>query len=176
MTKTYIATNKPDKVILVEDGEISHAINPNCNEWADYEAYLAEGNQLIEPQPSEAHVFMQGAWVLDEKELDRLRLNKREELKQERDAKIAEPINNVQVGRFEDRENIKDAIRKWEALGNPATITWIMYDNTTAQLSKQDLINIEDAYVGRQLQVFAEYQSLCEQLAVSDDPESIIWS
>jgi quinol monooxygenase YgiN len=65
MTKTYIATNKPDKVILVEDGEISYAINPNCNEWADYEAYVSAGNELIEPQPSEAHVFMQGTWVLD---------------------------------------------------------------------------------------------------------------
>jgi hypothetical protein len=60
-------------------------------------------------------------------------------------------------------------------LGNPTTITWIMYDNTTAQLSKQDLIDIEDTYAIRQLQVFAEYQSLCEQLAISNDPESIIW-
>jgi hypothetical protein len=50
-----------------------------------------------------------------------------------------------------------------------------MYDNTTAQLSKQDLIDIEDTYAIRQLQVFAEYQSLCEQLAISNDPESIIW-
>jgi hypothetical protein len=100
----------------------------------------------------------------------------RDYLKMVRDIKIAEPINNVQVGRFEDRENIKDVVRKWDTLGNPATITWIMYDNTTAQLSKQDLIDIEDAYAGRQLQVFAEYQSLCEQLAVSDDPKSIIWS
>ena len=65
MAKTYIATNKPDKVILAEDGEISHAINPKCEEWAGYEAYLAEGNQPIEQQPSEAHVFIQGAWVLD---------------------------------------------------------------------------------------------------------------
>jgi hypothetical protein len=66
MTKTYIATNKPDKVILVEDGEISHAINPNCNEWADYEEFIANGGTLIEQQPSEAHVFINGSWQLDE--------------------------------------------------------------------------------------------------------------
>ena len=173
--KTYIATDSPDKVILAENGEISHAINPKCNEWADYEAYVAAGNELIEPQPSEAHVFMQGAWVLDENELVRLRLNKREKLKQQRDTKISEPINNVQVGRLQDRENIKDAIRKWDTLGNPATTSWIMADNSIEELSKQDLIDIEDAYAIRQRQVFSEYQTLCEQLEISDNPESITW-
>lgn len=65
---------------------------------------------------------------------------------------------------------------KWDTLGNPATTTWIMADNTTAELSKQDLIDIEDAYAIRQRQVFSEYQSLCEQVAVSNDPEAITWS
>jgi hypothetical protein len=37
----------------------------------------------------------------------------RDYLKMVRDIKIAAPINNVQVGRYQDRENIKDAIRKW---------------------------------------------------------------
>ena len=62
----FIATDKPDTVILVEDGEISHAINPKCKEWADYEAFVEGGGTLIEQQPSEAHVFINGAWQLDE--------------------------------------------------------------------------------------------------------------
>lgn len=108
--------------------------------------------------------------------LDERRTAKRNQLKQQRDAKISEPINNVQVGRLQDRENIKDAIRKWDTFGNPATTSWTMADNTVSELSKQDLIDIENAYAIRQREIFSEYQTLCEQVAVSDDPESIAWS
>lgn len=75
----YIATDSEDTVILVVDGEISHAINPNCPEWAGYEQHIAVGGTLIEAQPSEAHMFIGGAWVLDGNVLAKLQVTFRAE-------------------------------------------------------------------------------------------------
>jgi hypothetical protein len=81
-----------------------------------------------------------------------------------RDITIAAPINGVQVARLEDRENISGTIRKWDALGSPAAIPWIMADNSVALLSKEDLIAIEDAYAQRKAMAFAEYQQRVAEL------------
>lgn len=84
----------------------------------------------------------------------------RQKLKEERDAKIAAPIQGVQVASVEDRENIQGTIRKWETLGNPPAIPWTMADNSVSLLTKDDLIAIEDAYTLRKAQAFQEYQAL----------------
>ena len=102
--------------------------------------------------------------------------NTRDYLKLMRDITIAAPIDGVQVGRLEDRENIKDAIRLWETLGDPPAIPWILADNTTRLMSKTELQAIETQYAVRQMQTFGQYQQLCEDLETSDEPESVVWS
>lgn len=90
---TYIETDRDDTVILVVDGEISHAINPNCQEWAGYEQHVAGGGTLIEAQPSEAHVFIGGAWVLDDKVLAKLQVKFRSECEQAISALIQSEVD-----------------------------------------------------------------------------------
>lgn len=81
----------------------------------------------------------------------------RDYLKLTRDITVAAPISNVQVATPEDRENISGTIRKWETLGSPQAINWIMADNSVAALTKADLIAVEDAYALRKAQAFIEY-------------------
>ena len=100
----------------------------------------------------------------------------RDYLKMMRDIIIAAPIDGVQVGRLEDRENIKDAIRLWETLGDPPAIPWILADNTSRFMGKADLQTIESTYAMRQMQTFGQYQQLCEALETSDNPEDIVWT
>ena len=61
---SFIKTADADKIILVIDGQISHAINPQCDEWQKYEQFIADGGIEIEAQPSDCHEFVNGVWVL----------------------------------------------------------------------------------------------------------------
>lgn len=80
-------------------------------------------------------------------------------IKQQREESIVEPINNVQVAKLEDRENIQGAIQYFDTLSQGGTtIKWTMADNTEADLTLQYLQNVLDSYVFRKGQVFATYQ------------------
>lgn len=100
---------------------------------------------------------------------------RRSQLKWERDDRVSAPINNVQVGRTEDRENITGTLSNWELLGLGESIDWIMADNTVQSLTQSDLQSVVDAYALRKLQLFGVYQGLLQQLETTDDPESIVW-
>jgi hypothetical protein len=103
------------------------------------------------------------------------RISQRTELKKQREAFISSPVSGVQVRNSDDKENIKGAIDKWDVLGNPSSIPWIMEDNSVQLMSKQDLVNIENEYTLRKMQSFEIYRTLCAELCESDDPESITW-
>lgn len=98
----------------------------------------------------------------------------REILRRQRDNKIIEPINNVQV-RDKDRDRIQLAIDRWDEGGFGVTRQWIMADNTMADLSKADLQAVLDAYDMRELMIFEQYQQMLAQLAESEEPELIEW-
>lgn len=103
-----------------------------------------------------------------------LREHKREQLKQERDELTYLPINNVQVGRIEDRENIQGTIAGWDTLGLGATINWIMFDNTVKALSKADLEAIYVDYGLRKAQCFNLYEQIITQLNEAQTIEDIM--
>ena len=113
-------------------------------------------------------------YVVADRRLDELRQSKRIELKAARNAVIGESINNVQVGRLEDRENITGTIENWESLGLTATIRWVMYDNSIVPLSKQDLIDIKSAYMVRKMQNFAKYDTKIQQVVSAQDDATIL--
>ena len=81
-------------------------------------------------------------------------------IKTKREEKISEPINNIQVGTLQDRENIQGSIDYFEELSNGnGTITWTMVDNREQYLSLEDLKGALDTYVIRKSQSFSEYQT-----------------
>ena len=77
---SFIKTADADKIILVIDGQISHAINPQCDEWQKYEQFIADGGIEIEAQPSDCHEFVNGVWVLSAA-LEAEKINKIRELR-----------------------------------------------------------------------------------------------
>lgn len=91
--------------------------------------------------------------------LDIAKQEKISELKVKRDFIIDSAIENVQVKKSTDRENIQGTIQYFEVLsqGN-STIGWTMEDNSVKELSKDDLQRVLDSYVVRKAQAFAEYQ------------------
>jgi len=92
--------------------------------------------------------------------LNKAKENARDTAKLHRENKIAKPINNVQVAKPVDRENIQGSITYFETLAQGAdTINWTMADNSIVALTKTDLQDIIDTYVLRKAQAFAEYQA-----------------
>ena len=98
----------------------------------------------------------------------------REIIKQQRDARVIEPINNVQV-RDKDRDRIQRAIDRWDEGGFGGSRKWIMADNTITALSKADLQAVLDAYDMRELTIFEQYQQMLAQLEQSSEPEMLEW-
>lgn len=80
-------------------------------------------------------------------------------IKQQREDYIIEPINNVQVAKLEDRENIQGAMQYFGVLAEGTTITWTMADNTEDNLTLQDLKSILELYITRKAQAFINYQN-----------------
>jgi hypothetical protein len=99
---------------------------------------------------------------------------KRSELKELREKEVAEPINNVQVGRIEARENIQGAIDRFDTLAPSGVIGWVMADNSIGMLTKAQLEQIADGYVIRKAQVFNKYGMLCLALNEAETIEDII--
>ena len=108
--------------------------------------------------------------------LDQRRERKRQQLKIDRTELIQSPIDGIQVATADDRENISGAVEDWTTLyGQLETIGWILVDNTTRAVSKEDLEEVIAAYKIRKRDSFAIYAGLLDQLYESDDPESVEW-
>ena len=110
-----------------------------------------------------------------EEYLDHFRELKRQELKVLRDEGTASPINGIQVGRSDDRENIKGAIDNWDALllveGKKG---WVMADNSIQFLTKAELQAIEPLYSVRKDQCFNSYGITTAQLQEAQTVEEIM--
>jgi hypothetical protein len=87
---------------------------------------------------------------------------------------IAEDINNFQIGRQQDRENIQGAIDKWDILTEGESRNWIMADNSVKAVTKQELIDVSNAYAIRQNNVFGQYGILCTMLEMAADIDEVI--
>lgn len=108
--------------------------------------------------------------------LNYFREQKRQYLKAERNERTISPINNVQVATLEDRENINGAIDNWESLGlseNDIT-TWILADNTLAELSKDNLIAIRTSYAQRKTLCFHHYEQAIGAISNAQTVEDIL--
>ena len=108
--------------------------------------------------------------------LEQRRERKRQQLKMERAELIQSPIDGIQVATADDRENITGAVEDWSTLyGQLETIPWVLVDNTTRTVSKEDLEEVIAAYKIRKRDAFAIYAGLLDHLCESDDPESVEW-
>jgi hypothetical protein len=137
---TYIATDREDTVILVVDGEIRHAINPNCPEWSEYEQHIADGGTLIDAQPSEAHVFIGGSWVLDERIKARLDLADYEQWKLDRADAVSKITVEVDGMIFDGDEDSQTRMsRAIVSMNDSETTLWKLNNNTVAIVSKAQL-------------------------------------
>ena len=108
------------------------------------------------------------------KPLSQAKEEKRESLKKERDSMIAEDINNFQMGRQQARANIPGSIDKWDILIEGESRHWIMADNSVKAVTKQELIDVSNAYAIRQNNVFGQYGILCTMLEMATDIEEVI--
>jgi hypothetical protein len=85
--------------------------------------------------------------------------------KKDRDALIDAPINNFDVARLIDRENLQGAINFFDALAQGgSTIVWTMSDNSDKTVTKEELEEVITTYVARKAMAFANYQALKETL------------
>jgi len=108
--------------------------------------------------------------------LEQRRERKRQQLKIERTELIQSPIDGIQVATADDRENIAGAVEDWSTLyGQVESIPWVLVDNTTRHVSKEDLEEVIAAYKIRKRDAFAIYAGLLDHLCESDDPESVEW-
>lgn len=108
--------------------------------------------------------------------LNYFREQKRQELKAERNERTISPITNVQVATLEDRENINGAIDNWESLGlsENGITTWILADNTLAELSKDNLIAIRTSYAHRKSLCFHHYEQATVAISNAQTVEDIL--
>jgi len=93
---------------------------------------------------------------------------RREYLKDKRNAYISAPINSIQVTTSEDRENIQGAVDNFELLYPDGTAYWITVDNNIVPIAKADLEAVIQTYVTRKAQAFNHYGQLLSTLT----PES----
>lgn len=108
--------------------------------------------------------------------LDHFRELKRQELKEEREARTVAPINNVQVATRQDRERVEGSIKNWELLEkNPdGTKNWIMADNSVQPLTKEQLQAVVDGYTVRLDQCFNAYGLAVHQLEQAQTVDEIM--
>ena len=100
--------------------------------------------------------------------------NKREQLKTQRDVLIASPINNVQVGRIEDREKIQGAVQYFDTVSSEdGTKLWIMADNSIAHLTKSEMESLIPSYVMRVDAVYNAYAKAVSALESASTLEEI---
>ena len=162
-------------------GHFSGLIITPLHPLPDQESRLTALNNIEaenkENYPADCTLFVQYGVILEDAEdgcpflqplaeeykestLNYFREQKRQHLKTERIKKASAPINNVQVSRVEDRENVKDAIANWDILrkNSDGTKNWVMADNSVSPLSLADLQAVHDNYARRIDECFAAYE------------------
>ena len=65
MTK-YVDTVNVNEVAIVVDGMVGHVINPACDEWPSYVAFIASGGVAMSPPPTKYHELANDAWLLSD--------------------------------------------------------------------------------------------------------------
>jgi len=183
VSKWWHHDNLSFQVVTLSDDQQSRLDTLNAIDYENKGLWPGEASQFVEfgvIMPDTDCPFLQPL-IEQQKQitLAYFREIKRQELKASRDNVIAEPINNVSVGRVEDRENITGTIDNWEAMGLTDGIKWVMTDNTIEQLSKQALITIRDAYIARKMQAFGQYEQLIatmNQYQTVDEIMALEWN
>lgn len=97
----------------------------------------------------------------------------RQRLKDERDAIIAEPIDNIQVGDIEDREKIQGAVEYFDSVSKDGVKMWIMADNSISYLTKEQMQSLIPAYILRVDKAFNAYAQASVQLEQTIDEDVI---
>jgi hypothetical protein len=151
--------------------ELNNLEVPNKDLWQGTCATFVE-HGIILPDDSSPLSSLEPSYR--ESTLNFFREERRQILKQERDERISLPINNVQVGRIEDRENVTGTISNWDILGLTTSIRWVMADNTLQDLSKADLEAVVIGYTQRKAQVFSAYQQAVMALQQASTIEEIM--
>ena len=104
---------------------------------------------------------------------------KLKELKADRDRDIFAPFNGFQVDTARSRDDLTGMVNVWESIGNPASVTWTLADNTEQAVTKADLEAVILGFAARKLTLFAAYQALKEQVnnaLTVDEVNGINWS
>lgn len=78
-------------------------------------------------------------------------------LKAKRERLIYIPLNNFDVDE-KSLENIKEAITHFDRAYSNGKAKWIMADNSTKEVSKEELEGVLDSFLIRKLKIFNEYQ------------------
>ena len=151
--------------------ELNNLDVPNKDLWQGTCATFVE-HGIILPDDSSPLSSLEPSYR--ESTLNFFREERRQILKQERDERISLPINNVQVGRVEDRENVTGTISNWDALGLTTSIGWVMADNTLQALTKDDLEDIVIGYAQRKAQTFSAYEQAAMALQQASTIEEIM--
>lgn len=151
--------------------ELNNLDVPNKDLWQGTCATFVE-HGIILPDDSSPLSSLEPSYR--ESTLNFFREERRQVLKQERDERISLPVNNVQVGRVEDRESVTGTISNWDALGLTTSIRWVMADNTLQDLSKSDLEAIVIGYAQRKAQTFSAYEQAVMVLHQASTIEEIM--
>ena len=119
-------------------------------------------------------ILSEHAETYKEEALGHYREIKRKELQEQRDAAIASDINNIQVGRQKDRENIEKAIEYFSITTDGDTRVWVMADNTTSDLTKAELTAALEGYWYRSDSEYKRYQAAVDHLATLTTVDEIM--
>ncbi len=113
-------------------------------------------------------------YIITDKTLFEVKRDHRERLKESRDENLPTVINNVQVSRLEDRENIKGTLDSFEVLATDGKIKWVMADNSIAELTKEDLEEVTTQYATLKAQVFNWYSDKCTELENAENVDDVL--
>ena len=98
----------------------------------------------------------------------------RERLKAEREAIIAEPIDNIQVATIEDREKIQGAVDYFDEIADESGLKlWIMADNSISYLTKEAMAALTPSYILRVDKAFTAYALAAMALEAATTLEEI---
>ncbi len=107
--------------------------------------------------------IIDGKWTVthtvSEMDINKAKTIAYEKLKDLRNKAINAPINNVQVEKYEDRENVNGAIEYFTDISQgTGFITWTMNDNTEQNVTLNNLTTLKRNYVLRKATIFKTYQ------------------
>lgn len=161
---------------MTKEEKIKNGINVTLEEGE-----VIKDNNLIKiSQPSKYHKWIDKEWVLN---LEELKLQKREELKQIRTSKLFENItvngDTFQV-RAEDLENFweVDYMLKNKEVTETDTRNWILADNSIKTFTYAQLMNVLTEFIKRKAEIFEKFGVLSiklENCKSVEEIEAIKW-